>query len=405
MNRRGLIFGTVLISIVLGLSWNGEAQQKPIRWGVDTALQHEAGIGAKNATELAAQEINAAGGILGRKVEVFYADDEANPEKGINAVKKLIYEDKVDFISGGFMSGVSLAQAEYIFGVKKIWFSVGAATPKLSTMVKENYNKSKYFFRVGCVNSDWFAYSMAVVAGDFFNKELGLEKVALLPESSVYAREIAEYLQKDLPKRGMKVVYMDVFDPKRTDFSPQFAQIKDKGAQLLITVQSASPGVPMIKQWADTQLPVHLESYNLASQVLNFWEKTDGRCNGEVTMLVNGGRAPITSRTIPFYDKYLKTYNLSPTYTAWGGYDALYLLKAAAEQAKTLDTEVLIKTLENIKFEGAAGMISFTPDHDLKYGKEGKQPVFAQWQNGKHIIVWPSAWATGKYIYPAWLKK
>jgi len=198
---------------------------------------------------------------------------------------------------------------------------------------------------------------------------------------------------------------MDVFDPKRTDFSPQFAQIKDKGAQLLITVQSASPGVPMIKQWADTQLPVHLESYNLASQVLNFWEKTDGRCNGEVTMLVNGGRAPITSRTIPFYDKYLKTYNLSPTYTAWGGYDALYLLKAAAEQAKTLDTEVLIKTLENIKFEGAAGMISFTPDHDLKYGKEGKQPVFAQWQNGKHIIVWPSAWGTGKYIYPAWLKK
>jgi branched-chain amino acid transport system substrate-binding protein len=121
--------------------------------------------------------------------------------------------------------------------------------------------------------------------------------------------------------------------------------------------------------------------------------------------LINGSRSPITPQTIPFYDKYVKTYGISPTYTAFGQYDALYLLKAAAEKAKSLDTETLIKALEKIRFVGAAGVITFTSNHDLQYGKDGKQPAWAQWQKGKHEVVFPKAWASGKYIFPPWLKK
>jgi branched-chain amino acid transport system substrate-binding protein len=405
MKRKVLIFLAVGIAIYFGLSLESYAQQKAIRWGVSASLQREAGIGGKNATEIAAQEINASGGILGRKVEVFYADDEANPEKSITAVKKLIFQDNADFITGGWLSGVGLAQADHIFNAKKLWFSVGPATPKLASMVKENYAKAKYFFLVGCVNSDWFAHDMALFAEEFFKNELGLTKVALLPESSVWAREMEAYLKKDLAVRGLKIVYTDVFDPKRTDFAPQFAQIRDKGAQILMMVQAAAPGVPMTKQWAATKLPVHLMGYSLASQVTDFWDKTGGACEYESTQLINGAKAPITPQTIPFYDKYVKTYGISPTYTAFGGYDALYLLKAAAEEAKSLDTEALIKTLEKIRFVGAAGVITFTPDHDLKYGKDGKKPAWAQWQKGKHEVIFPKAWATGKYIPPPWLKK
>ena len=85
------------------------AQEKVIRWGVSASLQKEAGIGSKNGTLMAAEEINAAGGILGRRVELFFADDEARPEVGIRAAQKLLYEDKVDFITGGWLSGVGLA--------------------------------------------------------------------------------------------------------------------------------------------------------------------------------------------------------------------------------------------------------------------------------------------------------
>jgi len=405
MARKIFILSAVCFLVFLGLSPQVYAQGKVIKMGVTAALQKEAGIGSKNGSEMAAEEINALGGILGHKVELFFADDDGIAEKGVTAIKKLLFSDKVDFVSGGWMSGVGLAQAPHIFEAKKLWLSGGPATTKLAKMVQDDYQKAKYFFRVGCVHSDWFAYDMAVLAGEFFKKELKITNVALLPESSVWAREMSAFLEKELPKHGLKIVYLDVFDPKRTDFSPQFAQIRSKGAELLLTVQALSPGVPITNQWADTKLAVHQAGYSLNSQVSDFWDKTGGKCQYESTQLINGARAPITPKSIPFYDKYVKTYKISPTYTAWGQYDALYLLKAAAEQAKSLDTEVLIKTLEGMRYEGAAGMIAFTKDHDLKYGKEGKQPVFAQWQDGKHVVYFPQQYAAGKYIPPPWLKK
>jgi len=405
MGKKILVILAAAIVVFFGLALESSAQQKVIKMGVTAALQKEAGIGSKNASEMAAEEINAMGGILGHKIELFFADDDGIAEKGVTAIKKLLFTDKVEFVSGGWMSGVGLAQAPHIFDAKKLWLSSGPATPKLARMVEENYENGKYFFRVGCVNSDLFAYDMAILAEEFFKKELKITKIALLPESSVWAREMSAYLEKELPKRGLTIVYLDVFDPKRTDFSPQFAQVRAKGAELLLTVQALSPGVPITNQWADTKLAVHQAGYSLNSQVSDFWDKTGGKCQYESTQLINGARAPITPKSIPFYDKYVKAYKISPTYTAWGQYDALYLLKAAAEQAKSLDTEVLIKTLEKMRFEGAAGIIAFTKDHDLKYGKEGKQPVWAQWQDGKHVVFFPKQYAAGKYVSAPWLKK
>jgi hypothetical protein len=58
-----------------------------------------------------------------------------------------------------------------------------------------------------------------------------------------------------------------------------------------------------------------------------------------------------------------------------------------------------------MRFVGAAGVISFTKDHDLKYGAEGKQPAWAQWQDGKQVVIFPKQYAEGKYISPPWLEK
>ncbi len=405
--KRKIFFILVLglaISMV-GLSSESNAEEKAIKWGVISTLQREAGIGAKNATEMAAEEINAAGGILGRKVEVFLADDEGTPEKGITAVKKLLFQDNVDFISGGWLSGPALAEADYIFNAKKLWFSVGPATPKLASLVKENYEKAKYWFRSGNTSSDNSSYDLAVYADEFFKKELGLTKFALLAESSVWGREAEAIVKKGLTDRGLEIVFSDVFDPKRTDFSPQFAQIRDKGAQVLLTLEAASPGVPLTKQWATTKLPVHLIGFSSASTVAGYWEKTGGTCEYQVTLAPNGARAPLSPITIPFFDKYVKKYNTYPAYTAFGAYDSLFLLKAAAEQAKSLDTETLIKTLEKIRFPGTAGLISFTKDHEVITGKDGKMLAQVQWQKEKQTVVYPKEWAVAPYASPPWVKK
>ena len=378
---------------------------KAIKVGVTGPLQKEAGIGDKNGAMLAAEEINGAGGILGRKVVLSFVDDGARAEVGVHAAKKLIYDDKVDVITGGWLSGVGLSQSQHIFDGKKLWLSVGPATPKLVNFVKQDYERAKYFFRVGCVNSDMFALDTIIFAKDFFKDKMGLTKVALLPESSVWAREMGAFYKKHFEKEGFEIVYMDVFDPRQTDFSPQFTKIRKSGAQMLFTVQAAAPGVPLTKQWADTKLPVHQGGYSLASQVFNFWDKTGGKCRYEFTQLINGGRAPITDKTIPFFDKYVETYGFSPTYTAFGCYDALHLLKAAAEKCGSLDTDTLIKTIEKMKFPGAAGINAFTKYHDNIYGEKGKQPVWVQWQGPKKMeVIYPFKWKTAEYITPPWMK-
>jgi len=400
-----LVIGVMLLFGFLLIGAGAVYAEKVIKIGVSGPLQKEAGIGDKNGAELAAKEINEAGGILGHKVELYFADDGARAEIGINAVKKLIFDDKVDVITGGWLSGVGLAQANHIFDAKKLWLNVGPATPKLVNYVKQDYDRAKYFFRVGCVNSDMFAKDMVFFARDFYKDKMGLTKLALLPESSVWAREMARYLQPHFAKAGFEIAYMDVFDPKQTDFSPQFSKIRRSGAQVLFTIQAAAPGVPLTKQWADTKLPVHQAGYSLASQVFNFWDKTGGKCYGEVTQLINGGRAPITDKTIPFYDKYVETFDISPTYTAFGTYDALYLLKAAAEKCQSLDTDKLIKTIEGMAFPGTAGLIKFNKYHENVYGPEGKQPVWVQWQGPKKMeVIYPFKWKTADYITPPWIK-
>ena len=135
--RFGVVLGVTLACFFFAGST--VSAQKIIKIGVSASLQSEAGIGSKNGAEMASSEINAAGGILGNKLELSVVDDGARPETGVNAVKKLIYEDKVDVIIGGWLSGVALAQASHIFDGKKLWLSGGPATPKLSEFVKENY--------------------------------------------------------------------------------------------------------------------------------------------------------------------------------------------------------------------------------------------------------------------------
>lgn len=405
-------FPIFLVALVAmwGVGVSSVRAEKVIKIGVSGSLQKEAGIGDKNGAEMAAEEINKAGGILGHKIKLYFADDGAKAEIGINAANKLIYDDKVNVITGGWLSGVGLAQADHIFDAKVLWLSVGPATPKLAQMVKQDYNRAKYFFRVGTVNSNNFAKDFVVFAKNFYKDKMGFTKLALMAESSVWAREMAADLMTGFKKAGFQIVYSDVFDPSQTDFSPQFSKIKQSGAQVMFTIEAAAPGVPLTKQWAEVKLPVQNAGYNMSAQVFNYWDKTGGKCYGEVTQLINGGRAPITPKTIPFYDKYVKTYDRSPTYTAFGTYDALYLLKAAAEKCQCLPlthkgTNKIIKTLEKMKFPGTAGMIVFTKYHDNVYGPQGKQPVWVQWQGPRKMtVIYPFKWATGKYITPSWIK-
>src|SRR6266508_1660282 len=113
--------------------------QKPIRIGVPAAIQVQVGRDTQDAAQMAVDEINAKGGLLGRKLETVVADETEQPEAGVNAIKKLTADEKVDVLVGGYTSGVTLAQLPHISAAKTIYIGIGAASPAITPKVEPRY--------------------------------------------------------------------------------------------------------------------------------------------------------------------------------------------------------------------------------------------------------------------------
>src|SRR5258707_8130751 len=128
------------------------AEDKPIVIGVNTAIQLQVGRDAIDATKLAIDEINAKGGVIGRKLAMVVADEgEAaadGPKVGIAAVNKLTGEDHVDVLLGGYDSGVTLGELPHIARAKTIFLGIGSAPPAIPAKGKGDYDHYKYIFRV-----------------------------------------------------------------------------------------------------------------------------------------------------------------------------------------------------------------------------------------------------------------
>jgi branched-chain amino acid transport system substrate-binding protein len=373
-----------------------------IRIGSLGPVQLSVGMGIHNAMKMAVEEINAAGGIDGKKVELFIGDTEGKPESAITAMKKLVLDDKVDAMIGTYSSGVVLAMQPYLAQYKTVFISTGAASDTLTENVAKNYKKNKYFFRL-MLSSNHQEMWAAKFLKNFVHGKLGYTKFAILSENAKWLQEYTPNLRKDLEKAGLKVVFYQMFDPDLQDFSPIMATIKESGAQWIAELTSHAQSVPLVKAWADNK-PCPMGLVDVKSMDSKFWEMTDGKCLGHMTynFLV---RAPITDKTIPMWDKYVKTFNTSPVYTTGFTYDAMYMLAQAIKEKKSLKSDDIIKGLENITYKGVMGdKLGFDKkDHD---SGQTLNLLMVQWQEGqKQVVIYPDSAKNADYVPPTWMKK
>lgn len=373
-----------------------------IRIGSLGPVQLSVGIGIHNAMRMAVEEINEAGGIHGKKIELFIGDTEGKPEPGISALKKLVLNDKVDVLIGSYSTGVCLALQPYLAKYKVPFITTGAASKTLTDNVAKNYEKYKYFFRF-MINSNRQEVLAAKFLKEFVHGKLGYTKFAILSENAKWLHEYTPQLKKDLEAAGLEVVFYEMFDTDVKDFSPTFASIKAKGAQWIAELTSHAASVPLVKAWQDNQ-PAPMGLVDVKSMDSKFWEMTDGKALGHITynFLV---RAPLTDKTIPMWDKYVKKFGTKPVYTTGFTYDTAYMVAQVIGQKKSLKAEDIIKGLEDITYKGVMGnQISFDKKtHDTL---EGIQLLFVQWQAGaKQEVIYPDSAKTAEYVPPVWWKK
>jgi len=404
-----LFLGVVFLGSTVLLSGCGQSTvaktDGPLKIGVVAPLQTEHGVQIKESVQMAADEINATGGINGRKLELAFADDENSAEKGLAALKKLYTVEKVDVVVGGVGSGVVNGMMDYMAQNKKIWLGTGAATPVIIERIQKDYEKYKYYFRVGTLDSTNQGDAIAEFIVEVMNKKHGMTKAAILSTNLKYSKDISEAVAKKIEAAGMEVVYREYFNSDTTDFSPNFTNAQKAGAQFIINTILGPEGITYVKQWNDNKVPLPIVGAIAFATKDEFYKETGGKAAFETTANPNSGPAPLTPKTLEFAKKFKEKFGHSANFIGYPAYDALYVLKDAATRAKTFETEALIKALETTDYKGASP-IKFTKDHDLVYGGANARFVFFQFNEvGERVAVFPPEFATSEYKLPSWIKK
>jgi branched-chain amino acid transport system substrate-binding protein len=375
------------------------AQGGPIKVGVIGPFKLTPGRDIQEASTLAVEEINAAGGVLGRKLQLVFAETEQSPEKGKTAVERLLFVDKVDVIIGEHRSEVAIAVQPIIAENKKIFLSTGTASPLLSDNVLKDYAKYKYYFRT-FLNANQMAEQMQLQLTDMMST-YKREKVAVIAETAVWVEPIVTALKQSL---GSRLVALERVSTNAKDLSVELSRVQSAKAQIVFVILAADAGLPFARQWADRQIPALVTGYTVMAQSDRFWEQTEGRAQAFMTWK-HGVRAPISPKTIPYWDRYTKKYGHVPgAYTNFATYDGVYILVDAIRRAGSLDSDALVKALEATDHVGVSGRIKFSKRHDPEAGPDFLPFTYIQWNKGEMVTVWPPSMKTGEFVLPGWLK-
>jgi branched-chain amino acid transport system substrate-binding protein len=380
---------------------------EPINIGIIAEQGTLVGDSIVNGAKLAAEQINAKGGIDGRPIKLFIYDDHMKATDAVQAFQKAVYDHHVVAVVGSWISEVALALEPWAARLHTIYITTGAAQPQITQLVHNDYNTYKYVFQL-----KYNAIEMAQMICDFIRddlvKQYGYKTAYVASENAAWTEPLgAEYL-KCLPKSGIKVVGHMRFASNTTDFTPILTEIKSKNPDLLVTGW-AHTGLQQTVKWHEARYPFLIVGVNAQASTSDFWKKSNGATEGVISQ-AEGSPSPITPKTIPFVKEYEKVYGITPAYGGYTTYDAIYVLANAIQRAKTTNTDALINALEATNYVGVIGHIEFYGKdsqftHGIKYGKGFATGVILQWQNGKLETVWPKNAATSKVILPSFVKK
>ena len=392
---------TFLILFIFISSAFAQKEDKSIKIAVTGPMTHTSGMNQWCATQMAAEEINAAGGIIlagsGRPINLIKIDTNElqNVPDAASAIERAITVNKVDFIIGSWRTEAVLAMQDIAMDHKKIFFSQGAH-PSIAHRVKKNYNRYKYYFRAYSNSEDYspFYFISTEMAIEQVKHELGIKnpKVAIMMDKALWTEPLVKDAQRQIPNVGGEVTGVWRPSMNATDVRAELMAIKNTGAHVIYSVMAGKSSLVAPKQWEELKIPTALVGLNIEPSFATFLESTKGLGNYVQTYTVMS-RVKITDKTIPFWDKFINKCGSFPDYFLYP-YIALYALKEAIEKANVLDPDALVSQLEKTDLIAPTGRIAYkgmdteTP-HDVRMGPGYQTGVVIQWQDKKYTTIWP----------------
>jgi len=402
------LFGCAGLTLAL-LALPASAQSTdPIKIGVIGEESSVAGASLTKAAVMAADDINAHGGVSGRKIEVITYDNHSSASDSVRAFQRAVSQDKVVAVIGSYISEVVLALEPWSARLHMPFITPGAASDLISKAIHDDYDHFKYTFH-GFLTSTIVAQVICDYTKDMLVGPFHLKTAVIMSEDAAWTTPFDAGYLECLPKAGLKVLDHIRFNPDTTDFTPIFHQIEDAHPDVIITGIS-HVGVQPTVQWHDQQVPIPMVGQSSQATTGAFWKDTNGAAEGIITASAATPDVALSPVTIPFAEAYIKKHGVTPAYVGYSAYDMVHVIAEAIERAGgSTDPDKLVTALEATDHVGTMGRIQFYGrdnrfTHAMKYGPGLVTMVAIQWQSGKQVCVWPADKCKGKITFPSFVK-
>jgi branched-chain amino acid transport system substrate-binding protein len=403
-----LVLAGAIVAAPLVLAQGARADDSgPIKIGVIGEESAVAGASLTKAAELAGDEINAKGGINGRKVQIITYDDHSSAAEAVRAFQRAVHQDHVVAVIGTYISEVALALEPWSARLHMPFITPGAASTDISKHVHDDYDHYKYTFH-GWLTSVFIAQSICDFERDVMVAKFHMKTTVVMSEDAAWTTPLDARFLQCLPKAGLKVLDHIRFNPDTTDFTPIFNRIEAKHPDV-ITTGISHVGVQPTVQWHDQQVPIAMVGQSSQATTSSFWKDTNGATEGVVTATGAAPGVAITAKTLPFSDAYEKRFGVSPAYDGYSSYDDVFIITDAVKRAGSTDPDKLVAAMEKTDYVGTIGTVKFYGrdslyTHAMEYGTGLVTGVVIQWQNGKQVQIWPPNAADVAVKFPAFVK-
>lgn len=386
----------ILGAVLLGTSLAGLCQNT-IKIGVITSITgSQAAFGAahKNGYSIALDEINAKGGVLGKKIELDIYDDQSKPDQAVQGVSKLVDQDRVTLLMGAYSSE----------NTKAIIPSVTQRQVPLiiPTATADNVmdSKSPWVFRI-CAGA--YDYAHATVA---FLKDNGAPKtMAIVYENTNFGQANMQAMKAAAQAAGIKLVAVESYEAKSPDYRAVLQRVKQANPEVIYFCSYLLDATTLMRQSQEIDLnPKYFTAAGTGFAAAEFPTSKGAGKNAEYTFSVSQWLPEAQWPGSKEFDaEYFKRYNSHPAYHAMQAYASLLVAAQAMRDAKSTDAAKIRDAIRKLN-------MSMTPFGPVKFDANGQNqhPVLiTQVLGGQYKVVYPKNVADAKPVIPApvWSKR
>ena len=381
MTGPGLPAATALAALLLA----GAATAQTIKIGVNEPLTGAfaaSGTYVVNGAKIAADEINAAGGVLGRRIELVIEDNKSNPTEAAAVAEKLITSDKTPVMMGAWGSSLTLAVMPKLADYETAMLVETSSSGKITT------SGNPYVFRISPPSSLEAEAFAPRVAG------LGLKKVDFLVINNDWGRGAATDFGGMLKASGVAVGLVETMDQSAQDMSAQLAKLKGSDADTIMITTAVDQLTLIFKQMAAIGLKKRVittgGSQNPDQIIAQAGAAADGTMHLTTFLPWEPDLTPDPKATTYFIDEWKRRgFQFAGVTESFRGYDGIRTIAAAIRQAGSTDAKKIKDAFWSVDFTGLNGPIRFAKSGPA--GRESGQSTpnvyLIQISNGKVALL------------------